>query len=116
MTRLLFLWAFIACMVAGCGGKDKATDFRSARTEVIKRVKDGSISADESGKAVLPKELKAASRNGEIYVSTNADAGLSIVFLLETAPETAEAGHLYCEGQIPANTKTIRIGSIPWGI
>jgi hypothetical protein len=104
-------------LLAGCGdhSRDSGLKMDEAQQKVIKEVAKGAITGDANGKAVLPEDLKAASKGGEIFTAKDSQTGTSIVFIVESSPEDTR-GLLYCEKNRPSADQTIQIGTSEWKV
>ena len=117
MKRRVLCLATILSVLVGCSGHTNPGMAASlARDEVIKRAKAGALKSDADGNAVLPAELKAASVEGRVYMSSAAaETGVAIVFVFSQSPESTMA-YLYCDAKVPPNGSALRVGSSQWKV
>jgi hypothetical protein len=117
---LLNLILFMAALV-GCGREGnhaKVVDYGALRQLVIKHVKEGSISPDTAGKAILRDDEKAACAGGCIYISNDPNLGLLIIFVESYEPDgvVPASGLLFCDNGIKNlwDARRVRIAGMDW--
>jgi hypothetical protein len=122
LCKLLFAVAGLGlgvALIAGCGQKDDVvplTDYDRLREAVVERVMRGELNSQPSGVAMLPEELKDASANGRIYVSSNEVAGVAVVFVVSQLPGNHMEGLLYVESPPDQAPSRVRLGPVTWTV
>ena len=122
IARLLLIGCLVITFASlGCkrdARQNGVVDYGALRELVIKHVKDGSISPDNTGKASLPEDEKAVCSGGCIYVSSDAIGGLLLVFVDSDKVDglSPASGLLYCEDGVTNlwSARRVRIANINW--
>jgi hypothetical protein len=115
-SRLFWICVIPIVLCPACG-KDESKEngqlisFTSLRDKVVERAGNGELTPSSSGIISLPSDLKAASNDGQAYMSKDANAGLLIAFNMSINPHRKEY-LLYAERDLPQNSTSIQVGPL----
>jgi hypothetical protein len=117
-TVLMANLLLVVALLAGCRNhKEQAgqVDYSALRTKVIELVKNKTIVADSTGKALLPDVVKGASASGYIYISGNLETDLSVIFpAVSSAADVNGRGFLYSDNETGRVGQILQIGGFQW--
>lgn len=120
-NRLFNVVAAVVCAVAcGCEGSSMLKKNKPLYEQSISRLESGTIKPDSSGRVRLPMDLRAASVDGEVYVSQLSTNQIVVVFKTWRGKGNNMEGFLYANPPLgKSSTQTdyygkqvIRVGPV----
>jgi len=112
---VLVLLVFLP-FLGGCGKGEKdgpqLNDYASMRDEVIKRVKNGTLTADAAGVVLLPPDLQGAAADGRVLIGNDTNTGLLVLFKTMPREPNEIMGLLYSDRSLPPSPSRVSFGPL----